>query len=753
MQVPIKLTRSQSHVTGKSGITAKTQSCVLPLLAFMTPTLVLAQSATPGTTVLEEVIVSAHRDTLTTRISALAGGAALIVTDDIPETANLSVSRALATTPGVIVQDFFGGNDQPRIQIRGSGLQQNPVERGVLVLENGLPINRADGSYVVGLANPAMADSIEVYRGYLANRLGATVLGGALNFISPTGRSAPGGRLAISGGSFEQVTTLGQYGWQNDKTDALLQFDFNRRDGYRDYNESERTRLGGNIGLQLNDNVNIRFFSNYTDLEFDVVGPLSKTQMKDDPEAVHQGPTISADGMMNPGPNVIRDQPRRKAEQWLVGTRASGHFGAHIVDLALGYSGSDDSFRFPISSGVRETKSDDITSALRYAYKPDNTSTLPLVEITAQYSTGSADRDYFLNQSGSKGARFGTNELEADTTSLSINLHIPLGRNVTLSPVLAYSDASRDNDDLYRLPTRPTIAYNPAQPDMQLPNGAVPTLSNSYNFDYDGWSPALGVNWQVNDSNMLFAAASRSFEPPTHDDLLATVNGTPFSSAGRPAPPNPALAAAAFATADLKAQRATTVETGWRGSQGIWRWDGTLYYAWVDDELLSLRDLSGVALASANADETRHLGAEMALTAQFTSELQVQMVYNYQDFRFHNDSQRDDKRLAGAPRHWMYLSANYAFNRQWSAAANLRWVMEKYPVDNMNTLYNDDYAIFGLRSDYVFSERLSFFIEASNLFDENYASSTLIVDQARPDQAAFLPGDGRAFYTGLRMQF
>lgn len=112
---------------------------------------------------------------------------------------NPTLSKALRQVPGVVVQDFFGGNDQPRIQIRGSGLQQNPVERGITVLQNGLPINRADGSYVVGLANPSQAETLEVYRGYVANRLGATVLGGALNFVSPTGSSAPGVRFTLSG--------------------------------------------------------------------------------------------------------------------------------------------------------------------------------------------------------------------------------------------------------------------------------------------------------------------------------------------------------------------------------------------------------------------------------------------------------------------------------------------------------------------------------------------------------------------------
>ena len=36
---------------------------------------------------------------------------------------------------------------------------------------------------------------MEVYRGYMVNRIGATVLGGAINSISPTGLSQPGATL------------------------------------------------------------------------------------------------------------------------------------------------------------------------------------------------------------------------------------------------------------------------------------------------------------------------------------------------------------------------------------------------------------------------------------------------------------------------------------------------------------------------------------------------------------------------------
>lgn len=83
----------------------------------------------------------------------------------------------------------------------------------------------------------------------------------------------------------------------------------------------------------------------------------------------------------------------------------------------------------------------------------------------------------------------------------------------------------------------------------------------------------------------------------------------------------------------------------------------------------------------------------------------------------------------------------------------MRWIPERTPVDNMNSLFVDPYAVVDVRTEYRINDTYAVFGEITNLFNENYASSTLIVDQARPDQAAFLPGDGRGYYAGLKAKF
>lgn len=725
------------------------------IVLFGTGGLAAAQSASPGASiVLDPIVINSNgASALKERFNSLPGGVALVERSETPVTANETVSRALNSVPGVVVQNFFGGNDQPRIQIRGSGLQQNPVERGILMLQDGLPLNRADGSYAVGFANPSLAETIEVYRGYMANRLGATVLGGALNFVSPTGAQYQGVEGQVSGGSFGQAGVSARAGFKTDTLDGLFQADYTRRDGFRDYNSSERISVGGNVGFELSDNVKTRIFWGYTDLGFDVAGPLTKSQLESDARKVHTGPTVTPGGAINPGPNVVRDRPRREASQFLIGTRTTAEFDAHLIDVTMGYTYTDDMFRFPISAGIRETKGGDFTGVVRYAYGPDETALLPLFEATAQYSIGSANRNYYINQSGSQGAQFGENDLDASTLSLHAGFNVPLNDSITVSPAISYAHASRKNDDRYDLAMRPTIAYNPANPTMRLPNGAVPTTDTSYDRSYHAWSPSLGITYKPNDRNTFFAAVSRSFEPPTHDDLLATINGTPNSSAGRPNPGAPGAIADAFRTPDLDAQTATTVEAGWRSEMGRFAWDVTSYYSWVDNELLSLRDVTGASLGAINADDTRHFGVELGLTSQITDRISARIAYTYQDFRFHNDPVRGDNRLAGAPRQIINTVLNYEVNDRWSVQGAVQWVPEKTPVDNMNTLYSDPYAVVDLRTQVKISDNLSFFGEVTNVFNEKYASSTLIVDQARADQAAFLPGDGRGFFAGLKAKF
>lgn len=731
---------SRTRVGGRFAKHARTADVVAGIavasMAAMASTSAMAQSATPGSVVyLDAVTIEGKRETpediARQRLEAIPGGTAMVTADQLEGKANVTTGDALSGVPGVVVQSFFGGNDQPRIQIRGSGLQQNPVQRGILALQDGLPINQADGSYIVGLANPRQAKQIEVYRGYSANRLGATVLGGALNFISPTGSSTPGASVTVEGGSFGQVSTAAQVGGQYENLDALVQVSRSQREGFRDYNDSERTGFDVNAGAKLSDAITTRVFAGYTDLSFDVAGPLPESLLKSRPQSVYSGPASG----LGPGPNVVRDMPQRESSQFRLGDRTTATFGAHILDTALGYTLTEDEFRFPVSAGIQTTDSDDFTAVFRYAYAPDASQLLPLFESSVRYVVGSSDREYYVNKSGSKGALFGRNELVSSTLAVNSGFNLPFADAFVLSPSVTVAHATRDNDDLYGNGTRPT--YNA----VSGASGTTTARDTSYSRDYTGVSPSLGLSYRPNENQMIFGAVSRSFEPPTHDDLLATNGGTPNSGP------------TGFVTPDLDAQTATTLETGWRGKAGIVGFDAVTYYSWVKDEILSLRDASGVSLGAVNADKTKHFGVELGGSVQLMDNLGLHLAYTYQDFRFDDDPVRGDNYLAGAPRHLINTVLHYDITSALFVETEVSWRPTKTPVDNMNTLYADPYATVGLRSSYALTDKVSIYGEARNIFDETYASSTLVVDQAQSNQAAFLPGDGRSFYTGVKATF
>ena len=73
----------------------------------------------------------------------------------------------------------------------------NPQRRGVYLLQDGIPVNFADGSYIIGVMDPMTAHFVEVFKGANALNFGASTLGGAINFVSPTANKKHGANMLV----------------------------------------------------------------------------------------------------------------------------------------------------------------------------------------------------------------------------------------------------------------------------------------------------------------------------------------------------------------------------------------------------------------------------------------------------------------------------------------------------------------------------------------------------------------------------
>ena len=81
-----------------------------------------------------------------TEFERIPGGATLVDAQSYKNGRSSTLQDALGMATGVFVQLRFG-SEEARLSIRGSGLQRTFHGRGLLLLQDGVPVNLADGSF------------------------------------------------------------------------------------------------------------------------------------------------------------------------------------------------------------------------------------------------------------------------------------------------------------------------------------------------------------------------------------------------------------------------------------------------------------------------------------------------------------------------------------------------------------------------------------------------------------------------------
>ena len=239
-------------MTYRNARTANGASATLAV-ALIAATPALAQDATKEPVELPTVTVSGQAEPSlivpTTsgaeKLIQQTPGAVEVVPDTVwKDTAAQTLKDVLEYTPGVFVQPKWG--EDTRLSIRGSGLSRNFHMRGIQMYQDGVPINSADGSTDFQELDPTAYRYVEVYKGANGLRYGANTLGGAINFVSPTGHDAPAFQARLDLGSFgfnrQQFSAAGVV----DDFDAYLTVARLQQEGFRDHSGGYSYRASGN---------------------------------------------------------------------------------------------------------------------------------------------------------------------------------------------------------------------------------------------------------------------------------------------------------------------------------------------------------------------------------------------------------------------------------------------------------------------------------------------------------------------------
>lgn len=657
---------------------------------------------------MQEIVVTADKFSISSddaemakeKLKKIAGSTHVIEKKDFEQSKALTIKDMTDYTAGVYAQSRT--NQEARLSIRGSGLSRNFHLRGLNFYQDGIPLNMADGSADFQNIDPLAYDHIEVLKGGNATQMGTASLGGAMNFVTPTGYNSDKLSLRAEGGSYGMYRTGISSGQVHGDNDYYFNLNRASSDGYREQSALENTMLNMNIGHKLRDDLETRIYFTYADVNQELSGNLTKQQLKDNPK--------SANGfskMMNYQRDYKSYRVANKTSYVKDNFEINGGVYAERKDLYHPIFQLIDQENHNFGSFINATFDTEIAG-----YRNE-------VFLGNVMTVGYNDSQRFISNAGGYGAKsYAQNETAKTATFYAENRFYPQD-DLALIAGSQFLYTTRDVNDKF------------------LSNG-----DQSGHKDYSGISPKIGVLWDVTPQIQTFANMSMAYEPPTFSEVTQTslmVSGL----------------------ADIEAQKSTTLEIGTRGDYHNFGWDASIYHAWLKDEIMLYQvGMMGMSAAN-NADKSYHQGfefsghgtlAENLLTGE--DNLETRLAYTYSNFHFDGDSVYGDNAIPGMPKHYIRTELRYNHPIGAYLAPNIEYVPQGYYVDMANTEKSDSYVAFGLRTGYDVNEKLSLFLDARNLADKRYAEIADVVTTFSPaNSAIYSPAIGRSFFAGLQAKF
>ena len=680
-------------------------------------------------TTLKTMEVSEKRDQKLAAVSAEValspGGVSLVNVNELHDRNVSSIADMFRYVPGIWAASQ-SGNDEVFITSRGSNLDANNYAgSGVKFLQDGLPVTAADGNNHNRMIDPLASSFATVARGGNALKYGASTLGGAVDFTSPTAQDSPAMRLALNGGSFGQFLGRGTVSKVfNDSLDGLLTIEGKEWDGYRAHNKQDRLGVYGNFGWQISDSIVNRTFVSYIKNNQQLPGQLTRAQFAANP--------YQASAQAIGGNYQLNTETERVANKtsWTIDEKSSLDIGFSFENQHLYHPIVDTVHFFPgdtadrFSMLVDSTQQDWGTSA-RYNLRLDNHELL----LGLNYGTNSDKGGNYVNNGGMRGAMSNAITKKADNVEIFAQDHWHLTDKWTLTPALQGVFAHREVNNK-RLPIPQDANFN------VYPQGGNP------NNDYAGINPSLGLMYDLTKSSSLYGNVTRLYAPPTNYNISDNIT-------------------AGSGTTNLKAMEGTSVEIGTRGIQKIGdlnnvNWDLALYYSWLNNEILSVTPPSGSPIA-ANFNSTIHAGVEgliggsFALDGKGTHTIKPMLSYTINHFTFDNDRTYGNNALPAAPDYFLKGEALYHHISGYFIGPTFDAVGQRWG-DYANTYKINPYQLLGLRTGWS-NSHYKVFVEGRNLLNTVYVANTNILNTATTADAMLNAGAPLSFYGGIEITY
>ncbi|GHE81836.1 TonB-dependent receptor family protein [Thalassotalea profundi] len=657
---------------------------------------------------LEKIVVLGTQSKLEieTEQALTPGGVSIIDSDEFYKRNVSTLADMLRFVPGVWTTSGSAG-DSTFFSSRGSNLDATNYDgNGIKLLQDGLPVTAADGNNHNRIVDPLSTRYAIVARGSNALTYGASTLGGAINFISPTAHDMEAFQVYLNAGSHGKLEGRATAATVNGDFDAIVTLEKKRLEGYRGHQNQERDGFYLNAGWKFNEDVRTRFYFTYIDNNQELPGGLSQEQFDEDPYQGHNSAIVG---------NYQYD-----VEMWRIANNTIWNIDENS-SLSVGISYEDQALYHPIVynpyfSLLIDTDQKNLGTSLRYNFTLNEHNILFGINYAETTVTGG-------NYEHESGIHKGISTIvdnKADSLEVFLVDRWQFAPNWKLIYGIQAVSASRN---VKNTNAQNNTVYNPKA-------------------DYNSINPRVGLIYQWSDSVELFANVSHLYEPPTNYELEDDAS-----------PDNKAL----------KAMQGEVIEIGTRGKEtfqksNYWHWELAFYYGKLQDEILSIDDPNapGTSLSS-NNDDTIHAGFEALLGASFVLDnkevhkIEPLLSLTINEFSFNDDPIYKNNQLPAAPGYAIKGEILYRNANGFFIGPTFDIIDERY-ADFSNTYTVDNYTLIGLRTG-ISGESWEAFAEMRNITDEEYVSLFSVKDIAKTSDAILQAGEPRSIYIGVKFHF
>ncbi len=661
----------------------------------------------------EDVVISVTSTREDKPLAEVPASVGVISKQEIVDTRPAHPSEIANQIPGVYINVTGGEGHMTAIR------QPTTTKAVYLYLEDGIP-TRSTGFFnhnALYEVNVPQSDSIEIIKGPGTSLYGSDAIGGVVNVLTAAPPEDRQTTVNVEAGQNGWLRLLADTGNSDDDSGYIASLNLTHSDGWRDSTEYDRQSANLRYDNFLDNGATLKTIFSATNVDQQTAG--SSRLLRDD---------YLNNPQLNYTPVSYRQvEAYRLSTEFEKGNKSQSltitpYLRHNTMELLPNWSLSYD----PV---VYKTENDSLGVLVKHRKNIDSGKAVLISGVDIDYSPGSYRQNAIsTTKVGNVYTAYTLGALQYDYdvnySSVSPYLHY----EYSVSPDLRLTAGAR---------------YDAMQYDYDNHLSTLTTGSHRRPADtkvkFNHFSPKLGMTYQINQRNSVYANYRHAFRAPSNTQLFRQ---------GK-----------AINTVDLKPIKVNSIETGIRGKTASkLGYTISIYYMSKKDDILTYKNPDNTR-ETVNAGETSHKGIELGLNKAFSQKVKVSLaasyaVHTYEDWKPNATTDYSGNEMESAPRVITNMKLAYRITEKFKLEPE--WVhLGSYWMDQANTYKYKGHDLLNIRGQYIFNKKSTVYARLMNVTDERYATAASYKAAAfgNPEKFEYAPGMPLSLFVGYTQKF